>query len=91
MRFLTLAARRAAAAASVIVLFFPHGLLRTRVNTPPSCFSVFRFSVLLLVVRWQDVFARLDPDEMCEALEPGLLAVVRWFFSFCSSFLLPCF
>ena len=24
----------------------------------------------------QEVFSRLDPDEMCEALEPGLLAVV---------------
>ena len=24
----------------------------------------------------QDVFAKLDPDEMCEALEPGLLEVV---------------
>ena len=67
-----------AASAGVLVAFRVGEMLtgfvpQCRSSTVPQ----YRTSVSsCLRASLQEVFSRLDPDEMCEALEPGLLAVV---------------
>lgn len=57
----------------------PLGCIGWQGIVPAKAAKMAAKSVTLMtekLINIKEVFARLDPDEMCEALEPGLLAVV---------------
>ncbi|CBJ26925.1 conserved unknown protein [Ectocarpus siliculosus] len=57
----------------------PLGCIGWQGIVPAKAAKMAQKSVTLMtekLINIKEVFSRLDPDEMCEALEPGLLAVV---------------